>query len=152
MSNRKVGIIGAGAVGATAAYTLGMMGTCNEIVLYDIAQDVAIGKAIDIEQSTIYSQCIFGLTTPEFSKQPSNDMVINGNLPLHESVFGRVFSLSTLMIESILMPTHTLTHTHIHTYTHIHTHTDHRLPNFIGNYIHTWCKNNIATLGLSKYN
>ena len=30
---RKVGIIGAGAVGATAAYSLSMMGTCKEIVL-----------------------------------------------------------------------------------------------------------------------
>ncbi len=58
MSNRKVGIVGAGAVGATTAYTLGMMGTCDEIILYDIAPDIAIGKAIDIEQSTIYSKKI----------------------------------------------------------------------------------------------
>ena len=62
MSNRKVGIIGAGAVGATAAYTLGMMGTCDEIVLYDINQDIAIGKAIDIEQSTIYTKKITKIT------------------------------------------------------------------------------------------
>ena len=62
MSNRKVGIIGAGAVGATAAYTLGMMGICDEIVLYDINQDIAIGKAIDIEQSTIYSKKITKIT------------------------------------------------------------------------------------------
>ncbi len=55
MINRKVGIVGAGAVGATAAYSLAMSGVCNEIVLYDIAVDVAIGKAIDIEQSTAYS-------------------------------------------------------------------------------------------------
>ena len=52
---RKVGIIGAGAVGATAAYSLSMMGTCNEIVLYDIAEGVAEGKAIDIGQSTHYA-------------------------------------------------------------------------------------------------
>jgi len=62
MANRKVGIVGAGAVGATTAYTLGMMGTCDEIVLYDIAANVAIGKAIDIEQSTIYSQKITKIT------------------------------------------------------------------------------------------
>ena len=62
MSNRKVGIIGAGAVGATTAYTLGMMGTCDEIVLYDINQDIAIGKAIDIEQSTIYSTKVTKIT------------------------------------------------------------------------------------------
>ena len=55
MTNRKVGIIGAGAVGATAAYSLAMMGTCKEIVLYDIAEGVAKGKAIDIAQAAHYS-------------------------------------------------------------------------------------------------
>ena len=55
MTKRKVGIIGAGAVGATAAFSLSMMGTCSEIVLYDIAEGVAKGKAIDIGQSTHYA-------------------------------------------------------------------------------------------------
>lgn len=55
MNNRKVGIIGAGAVGATAAYSLAMMGTCKEIVLFDIAEGVADGKAIDIAQATHYA-------------------------------------------------------------------------------------------------
>jgi malate dehydrogenase len=55
MINRKVGIIGAGAVGATAAYTLAMMGTCKEIVLFDIAEGVAEGKAIDIAQASHYA-------------------------------------------------------------------------------------------------
>ena len=55
MTGRKVGIIGAGAVGATAAFSLSMMGTCNEIVLFDIAEGVAKGKAIDIGQSTHYA-------------------------------------------------------------------------------------------------
>jgi len=55
MAGRKVGIVGAGAVGATAAYTLAMMGTCDEIVLFDIAEGVAQGKAIDIAQATYYA-------------------------------------------------------------------------------------------------
>ena len=55
MTKRKVGIIGAGAVGATAAFSLSMMGTCGEIVLFDIAEGVAKGKAIDIGQSTHYA-------------------------------------------------------------------------------------------------
>ncbi|SFV64010.1 Malate dehydrogenase [hydrothermal vent metagenome] len=54
---RKVGIIGAGAVGATAAYSLSMMGTCKEIVLFDIAEGIAEGKAIDIGQSNYYTPC-----------------------------------------------------------------------------------------------
>lgn len=55
MNGRKVGIVGAGAVGATAAYTLMMMGTCHEIVLFDIAEGVAKGKAIDMAQASYYA-------------------------------------------------------------------------------------------------
>lgn len=55
MKSRKVGIVGAGAVGATAAYTLSMMGTCHEIILYDIIEGVAKGKALDIGQASYYA-------------------------------------------------------------------------------------------------
>ncbi len=55
MVGRKVGIVGAGFVGATAAYTLALVGSCHEIVLYDIVPEVAKGKAIDIGQATSYS-------------------------------------------------------------------------------------------------
>jgi len=49
--NKKVGIVGAGFVGATAAYSLALFGACQEIILYDINKDIAIGKALDIAQS-----------------------------------------------------------------------------------------------------
>ncbi len=52
---RRVAIVGAGAVGASTAYALALSGTCSEIILYDIVSDIAIGKAIDIAQSTNYS-------------------------------------------------------------------------------------------------
>lgn len=55
MSGKKVGIVGAGAVGATAAYALVMKGICDEIVLYDIVQGVARGKALDIGQAAHYA-------------------------------------------------------------------------------------------------
>jgi len=55
MVGRKVGIVGAGFVGATAAYSLTMTGRCHEVILYDINSDLAIGKALDIGQSTSYS-------------------------------------------------------------------------------------------------
>lgn len=55
MVGRKVGIVGAGAVGASAAFSLVMLGTCHEVILYDIVPDVAIGKAIDIGQAAVYS-------------------------------------------------------------------------------------------------
>ncbi len=52
----RVAIIGAGAVGASCAYALALNGSCSEIILYDIIPDIAIGKAIDISQSTLYSK------------------------------------------------------------------------------------------------
>jgi malate dehydrogenase len=55
MVGRKVGIVGAGAVGASAAFSLVMLGTCHEVVLFDIAPGVATGKAIDIGQAAVYS-------------------------------------------------------------------------------------------------
>ena len=55
MVSRKVGIVGAGFVGATAAFSLTMTGSCHEVVLYDINSDIAKGKAIDIGQSTSYA-------------------------------------------------------------------------------------------------
>jgi len=62
MTGRKVGIIGAGAVGATAAFSLSIMGACDEIILFDIAEGVAQGKAIDIGQSNYYSNTPCTLT------------------------------------------------------------------------------------------
>jgi malate dehydrogenase len=56
MSNSRVGIIGVGAVGATAAFTMALKNICNEIVLFDIAPGVAKGKSIDISQASYYSE------------------------------------------------------------------------------------------------
>ena len=44
-----------GAVGASAAFSLVITGTCSEIILYDIQTQTAIGKAIDLEQAGAYS-------------------------------------------------------------------------------------------------
>jgi len=54
-TGKKIAIIGAGAVGAATAYTLAHSGTCHRILLYDIVPEIAIGKAMDIAQSTMYS-------------------------------------------------------------------------------------------------
>ncbi len=48
---RKVGIIGAGNVGSTVAFTLAMSGSCHEIVLRDNKSDIAKGKALDMSQA-----------------------------------------------------------------------------------------------------
>ena len=53
--NRRVGIVGAGFVGATAAYALASSGVCDEIVLFDIVTDVAIAKSLDIAQASSHA-------------------------------------------------------------------------------------------------
>ena len=84
MTGRKVGIIGAGAVGATAAYSLSMMGTCREIVLFDIAEGVAEGKAIDIAQSGYYSSSAGTIVTAAKTPADVSDcdiVVITAGVP-----------------------------------------------------------------------
>ncbi len=48
---KRVGIVGAGNVGATVAYSLAMQGSCHEIILRDNKVDVAKGKALDMSQA-----------------------------------------------------------------------------------------------------
>ncbi len=50
-SGKRVGIVGAGNVGATVAYSLAMQGSCHEIILRDNKIDVAKGKALDMSQA-----------------------------------------------------------------------------------------------------
>ncbi|MFN9495891.1 MAG: lactate/malate family dehydrogenase, partial [Bacteroidota bacterium] len=44
----KVTVIGAGNVGATCANVIAHQGYCNEVVLLDIKEGIAEGKALDI--------------------------------------------------------------------------------------------------------
>lgn len=49
---KKVSIIGAGNVGATVCYWLAMRKSCREIVMLDLIEGLAKGKALDISQAT----------------------------------------------------------------------------------------------------
>ena len=51
---KKITIIGAGAVGATTAFALLTRGAASEVVLNDINTDKALGEALDIKQATPY--------------------------------------------------------------------------------------------------
>src|SRR5208283_4754168 len=51
----KIGIVGAGQVGATAAYAMTMRGVASEIVLVDRKADLAVAQAHDILDSTPWS-------------------------------------------------------------------------------------------------
>ena len=50
--NKKITIIGSGNVGSTIAYTLNVMGLCQEILMIDINDKKASGEALDIQQGT----------------------------------------------------------------------------------------------------
>jgi malate dehydrogenase len=51
LERRKVGIVGAGHVGGTTAQRLMEKNGVSEIVLLDIARDLAIGKALDLSEA-----------------------------------------------------------------------------------------------------
>jgi len=48
---KRVGIVGAGNVGSTVAYSLAMQGACHEIILRDNKMEIAKGKALDMSQA-----------------------------------------------------------------------------------------------------
>lgn len=50
--NKKITIIGAGAVGSSIGYLLVAEGTASEVVFIDINKDKALGEAMDIYQAT----------------------------------------------------------------------------------------------------
>ncbi len=74
----KVTVVGAGNVGATVADVLAYREVANEIVLLDIKEGVAEGKALDIFQKspvTMYDSRTVGATN-DYSKTANSDVVV----------------------------------------------------------------------------
>lgn len=74
----KVSIIGAGNVGATAAMKIASEGFVDELVLLDVKEGVAEGKAMDIMQSLMMgeSETIVTGTTGDYSKIVNSDVIV----------------------------------------------------------------------------
>jgi malate dehydrogenase len=75
----KVSIIGAGNVGATAARNLARDGMIEEIVLLDIKEGVAEGKAADIMQSLMMKENIDTIvtgTTGDYTKTADSRIIV----------------------------------------------------------------------------
>lgn len=74
----KVSIIGAGNVGATAAMKIASEGFAKELVLLDVKEGVAEGKAMDIMQSLMMgeSETIVTGTTGDYSKTANSDVIV----------------------------------------------------------------------------
>ena len=74
----KVSIIGAGNVGATAAMKIASEGFVKKLVLLDVKEGVAEGKAMDIMQSLMMgeSETIVTGTTGDYSKTANSDVIV----------------------------------------------------------------------------
>jgi malate dehydrogenase len=74
----KVTVVGAGNVGATCADVIAHKELCNEVVLVDIKENFAEGKALDIWQTApinLYDTRIKG-STNDYSKTANSDVVV----------------------------------------------------------------------------
>lgn len=74
----KVTVVGAGAVGATCADVIAKRDFCNEVVLLDIKEGLAEGKALDIYQTSQicgFSTRVVG-STNDYSKTANSDVVV----------------------------------------------------------------------------
>lgn len=74
----KVTIVGAGNVGATCADVISYRGIASEVVLLDIKEGFAEGKAMDIMQcatTTGFNTRVFG-STNDYSKTANSDVVV----------------------------------------------------------------------------
>jgi malate dehydrogenase len=74
----KVSVIGAGNVGATCADVLAQREVANQVVLVDIKENLAEGKALDIWQTSpvnMYDTRVTG-STNDYSKTANSDVVV----------------------------------------------------------------------------
>jgi malate dehydrogenase len=80
----KVTVIGAGNVGATCAHALALNEVANDVVLLDVKEGIAEGKAMDIMQTAqlLGFDTVVSGTTNDYSKtKNSNVVIITSGLP-----------------------------------------------------------------------
>ena len=106
----KVTVVGAGNVGATCANVLAVNEVADEIVLLDIKEGVAEGKAMDIMQTAqlIGFDSIVTGSTNDYSKTANSDVVvITSGLPrkpgmTREELIGVNAGIVKTVVESVL--------------------------------------------------
>tara|TARA_Y100000768_G_scaffold352514_1_gene304170 strand:+ start:22 stop:954 length:933 start_codon:yes stop_codon:yes gene_type:complete len=107
----KVSIIGAGNVGASCAEYIAISKIANEVVILDIKDGLAEGKALDLTQtsSTLgFDTVIKGVTNDYKSTQDSDVVVITSGIPrkpgmTREELIGINAGIVNSVTESILM-------------------------------------------------
>lgn len=76
MANRKITVIGAGAVGSATAFALALRGVANEIVMIDINGDRALGEAMDIHQGTPLMSQPSTIYAGDYAAAEGSDIVV----------------------------------------------------------------------------
>ena len=80
----KISIIGAGEVGASCATCLAERDFVNEIVMLDVKQGVAEGKALDLRQSAAlkrFDTMVHGVTNDYAATADSDVVIITSGVP-----------------------------------------------------------------------
>jgi len=74
---KKISLIGAGQIGGTLAHLIGLKELANEVVLFDVAEGVAKGKALDIAQSSAIDGFDVNFTgTNNYDDTKNSDVII----------------------------------------------------------------------------
>jgi malate dehydrogenase len=106
----KITVVGAGAVGATTADNIARRELCHELVLLDIKEGVAEGKAIDMMQTAAllgFDTKITGVTNDYAKTEGTEVVVITSGLPrkpgmTREELIGTNASIVQGVTENIL--------------------------------------------------
>src|SRR5438067_4878875 len=80
----KITVVGAGAVGATLADNIARKELCEELVLLDIKEGLAEGKALDMTQTAAllgFDTTITGSTNDYTKTEGSDVVIITSGLP-----------------------------------------------------------------------
>ena len=102
----KITIIGAGNVGATAALNIARMSICNTVVLLDIKEGVAEGKAMDIMQSLAIvnnTTEVIGVTNDYDATANSDVVVITSGVPRKPGMTREeLVGVNKVVVESVM--------------------------------------------------
>jgi malate dehydrogenase len=82
--DRRISVIGAGNVGATVAHEIARQDLAKEVVMVDVREGIAEGKALDIWQSSSISKFnsrVVGVTADYASTHGSSIVVITAGMP-----------------------------------------------------------------------
>ncbi len=109
----KVTVVGAGAVGATCAENIARKSLCEEVVLLDIKEGLAEGKAMDMNQTATlngFDTKIIGSTNDYVATENSEVVVITSGIPrkpgmTREELIGTNAGIVKSVTENILKHT-----------------------------------------------